>query len=115
MIQIKHSRPSHDYFMICQPESKASYWERVNWDSRPDFEPVIYELQDPKSETSFKAELVDVLRDFNLDGPEGETANLLALVTYGLPMRKLKHELKKKYKEELKGNPKVEFLLLKKI
>jgi len=115
MIQINHGKPQHEYFTICLPASEIPYGKRVNWDKREDFEPLVYEMKNPKDpEDIMQAELIDVWTGFNLNDPEGETMNALAIASYGLPMEKLKHVLLKKYKE-LKANPKVEFLLLKQL
>ncbi|PXX96885.1 hypothetical protein DF185_19795 [Marinifilum breve] len=115
MIQLQHARPNHDYFTICLPASDTPYGERVNWDKKEDFEAPVYEMTNPKNpEEIIRAELVDVWTRFDLNGPEGETMNAFAIASYGLPMKKLRHQLIEKY-DILKTNSEVEFLLLKQV
>jgi len=116
MIQIKHAKPKHGYFTICQPSSSRPYGERVNWDDRPDFVPEVYELTDPKNpDVKIKAELIDLYR-VSLDDPEILGYNTFALLAYGLSIKKLMHILKERYKNQLNpANPEVEFLLLKEL
>jgi hypothetical protein len=108
MKKITHSRPEHDFFIIAQPPSVAAPTVKQ---LDPDYAKPVFELKDPRHDSSFTAELHDVWV-FGIDDVEAMKA--FSLFAYGIEAPKLKNVLLKRY-PEIVETQKVHFLLLKKL
>lgn len=107
-MNIQHGIPAHPYFAICQPPSVG-----VPNIMRPDqgTEKPVYELQDPKTGQTVKAELQDVAT-VTLD--ELERGTCWSLLLYGLEAKKLTKVLQQRY-PEIEETKTIHILFLKKL
>lgn len=101
--QISQGVPQSPFFALAQPHSGNN--GRVSLD--PDKEKTIVECKNPRTGETSQAEIHDLFTFNLIDIPDG-----ISLLAYGIPAGKLISHLLNKY-PELKTNPQVEFLLLK--
>ena len=102
-LQISQGKPKNPFFSIAQPHNGIN--GRISLDKGK--EKTLVECKHPRTGAITMAELHDLITCKLTDIPEG-----LSLLSYGLPSEKLIPLLLDKY-PELKTNPEVEFLLLK--
>lgn len=104
-MQISHSIPSHDCFMIMQP-FRGGYTSRCYLANKTEGE--LYELKDIDTGITQQSILLDYYVYTIAELPDG-----ICYITYGLSAQDVKRALLNRYRE-LSSESKIEVLILKK-